>query len=145
VTRVLADCVLGILVKQPLPGQVKTRLAAQTSAEWAARLAEAFLLDTIARFRALPVRRVLAFSPAEASGYFADLGRGEYHLWPQVEGDLGRRMHAFFAAHLPSDTSRAVLIGADSPTLPAALVEQAFVLLESAEVVLGPAMDGDIT
>jgi glycosyltransferase A (GT-A) superfamily protein (DUF2064 family) len=44
-----AGRVLGIFAKQPVPGQVKTRLAEQTSAEWAASVGAAFLLDTVER------------------------------------------------------------------------------------------------
>ena len=44
---------------------------------------------------------------------------------------------AFAAGHDP-----VVLIGSDIPDLPATLLTQAFTTLESADVVLGPAMDG---
>src|SRR5690348_7581202 len=40
---------LGLFVKQPRPGEVKTRLAADTSADWAAQGATAFLLDSLER------------------------------------------------------------------------------------------------
>ena len=43
------DAVLGLFAKAPRPGQVKTRLAADSSPEWAARVAEAFLLDLVQR------------------------------------------------------------------------------------------------
>src|SRR5438270_11471959 len=65
--------VLGLFAKQPLPGQAKTRLAAATSAEWAARVAEAFLLDTVAKLAEVNAERLLAFAPASAQEYFANL------------------------------------------------------------------------
>src|SRR5262249_54787055 len=37
---------------------------------------------------------------------------------------------------------RVVVVGADSPTLPVEYVEEAFALLDRADVVLGPATDG---
>src|SRR5437588_531917 len=49
---------LGVFAKQPVPGAVKTRLAAATSPEWAARVAEAFLADTLDRLAVVHARRV---------------------------------------------------------------------------------------
>src|SRR6266571_284397 len=88
--------VLGLMAKQPLPGLVKTRLATETSPEFAARVAEAFLSDSLDRLATIEARRVLAFAPREAESYFSNLVRGRFLLTPQVEGDLGRRMAAFF-------------------------------------------------
>ncbi len=138
------DCsdVLGLFAKQPLPGQVKTRLAAATSPEWAATVAAAFLLDALERLAAIPVRRVLAFAPAEAESYFANLVRGRFLLTSQHDGDLGRRMERFFADQFDTGADRVVLVGTDSPTLPLDFIERAFRELEQADVVLGPATDG---
>jgi rSAM/selenodomain-associated transferase 1 len=133
---------LGLFAKQPVPGRVKTRLAAATSADWAARVADAFLRDTIERLAAVPVRRALAYAPPEAEAYFVNLVRGRFVLRPQADGDLGRRLAAFVAEELSAGAERVVLVGADSPTVPPAYLEQAFAALERADVVLGPAMDG---
>jgi uncharacterized protein len=134
--------VLGLFAKYPEPGRVKTRLAAQTSPAWAARVADAFLRDTLHRCAAVAARRVVVFSPAEAASLFADLAEGRYALVPQREGSLGQRMAAFIADELQAGAGAVVLLGSDSPTLPPAFVAEAFRLLEEADVVLGPATDG---
>lgn len=134
--------VLGIFAKRPKPGQVKTRLAAETSPAWAAEVARAFLLDTLARMSTIVARRVLAFAPADAEACFAELVQGRFELTPQDDGDLGQRMAAFFTQQLDRGAAATVLIGTDSPTLPVAYIEQAFVALRTADVVLGPATDG---
>jgi hypothetical protein len=134
--------VLGLFAKRPVAGQVKTRLAAAASPEWAARVAAAFLHDTVRRLARVPARRVLAFAPADAGPDFAALVGDRFALVPQGAGDLGRRMAAFVAAQLADGAGAVVLVGADSPTLPPAFVEQAFDELERADVVLGPATDG---
>src|SRR5882724_5401129 len=90
--------VLGVLAKQPLPGFVKTRLAAETSPQWAARVAVAFLTDSIDRLAAIEAHRILVYAPREAEVFFSGLARGRFTLMPQVEGDLGERMAAFFSA-----------------------------------------------
>src|SRR5436305_1263901 len=55
--------VLGVFAKRPVPGQVKTRLAAVTSAEWATRVAAALLADSLDRLAGIDARRLLVFAP----------------------------------------------------------------------------------
>jgi rSAM/selenodomain-associated transferase 1 len=133
---------LGIFAKHPEPGQVKTRLARETSAEWAAAVAHAFLRDTIDRLREVPAQRVLAFSPSSARDAFAALAGQDYLIEPQGEGDLGQRLREFLAARHASGCKRTVIVGTDSPTLPVESVVRAFDMLRDADVVLGPATDG---
>lgn len=134
--------VLGLFAKQPLPGQVKTRLAVASSAEWATRVATAFLLDMVDKLEVLPVRRMLAFAPEDARPYFMNVVEDRFVLIPQVHGDLGERMTAFFTDRFEEGAERVVLLGTDSPTVPLSFIEQAFQELEQADVVLGPATDG---
>jgi rSAM/selenodomain-associated transferase 1 len=134
--------VLGVFAKRPDAGRVKTRLAADTSPEWAARVAAAFLHDTLTLAAAVPVRRVLGYAPAEAGDFFAGLAGTAFAAVPQADGDLGRRMAAFFADRWAEGATRAVLIGTDSPSLPASYLSDAFTLLETTDVVFGPAADG---
>ena len=150
--------VLGVLAKQPLPGLVKTRLAAETSPQWAARVSAAFLTDSLDRLAGIDAHRILVYAPREAEEFFSGLARGRFTLMPQAEGDLGQRMAAFFfGAGVPklefgNETNfrneargsaiKAVLVGLDSPTLPLSYIEEAFAKLEQADVILGPATDG---
>jgi rSAM/selenodomain-associated transferase 1 len=133
---------LGLFAKQPVPGHVKTRLAAETSPAWAAAVADAFLRDLVERLAAVDAERVVAFAPAGAEAYFADLLQGRFARCLQAEGDLGVRMRGFVSARLTAGAGQVVLLGADSPTLPLSFIEEAFHQLESADVVLGPAADG---
>ena len=133
---------LGVFAKRPTRGAVKTRLAAESSPEWAAAVAAAFLSDVLDRLSAVEARRVVAFDPPDALPYFADLVRGRFTLLAQSDGDLGRRMASFFAGQLHAGAGPVVLVGTDSPTLPVDFVEEAFRRLERADVVLGPAADG---
>ncbi|HKB37442.1 MAG TPA: TIGR04282 family arsenosugar biosynthesis glycosyltransferase [Gemmataceae bacterium] len=133
---------LGIFAKWPAPGQVKTRLAAVASDGWDARVATAFLADTLDRLAQIDARRLLAFAPTEEEVSFAELARGRYELIPQGPGDLGERLARFVAASLGEGAAAVVVVGTDSPTLPPAFVEQAFEELRHADIVLGPATDG---
>jgi rSAM/selenodomain-associated transferase 1 len=134
--------VLGLFAKWPAAGAVKTRLAAGADPGWGARVAHAFLLDTVDRLAGVDARRVLAFAPAAAAADFAALVRGRFALTPQADGDLGRRLAGFVTRELDGGAPAVVVVGTDSPTLPAAYVDQAFRELGRADVVLGPAADG---
>jgi rSAM/selenodomain-associated transferase 1 len=133
---------LALFAKQPHGGEVKTRLAAASSAKWAADVAEAFLLDVVDRFAATADERFLVFTPSHAAEWFRAIAGVRYRISPQANGDLGMRLGSFFRERFRSEQERIVILGTDSPTVPAALVEQAFEELKTADVVLGPAMDG---
>ncbi len=137
-----ATKVLGIFAKEPRPGRVKTRLGHETTPPWAAAVASAFLEDTLTRLAAMAAKRILVYAPAEAGTFFRGLAGTHYTLEPQEAGDLGRRMEAFLRRHIRQSAQRLILVGTDSPTLPVEFVDQAFDLLDLADVVLGPAMDG---
>lgn len=133
--------VLGLFAKEPRSGLVKTRLAAQTSAAWAAEVADAFLRDLLDRLSTIDAQRLLAFAPPGAEAFFSAVAGARYGLIPQSEGHLGQRLSTFFAGQFPG-AQAVVVVGSDSPTLPLEYVQQAFDELQRAEVVLGPALDG---
>src|SRR6266852_1374278 len=133
---------LGVFAKQPTAGKAKTRLAQPTSAEWARRVATALLEDTLDRFGAVAGNRAIVFAPAEAAAFFAELSKERFELIPQAVGDLGERLRHFFTATRQRGFANVVAVGADSPTLPTEYIEQAFRLLATHDVVIGPAFDG---
>jgi rSAM/selenodomain-associated transferase 1 len=135
--------VLGLFAKWPRPGAVKTRLAAQTSPDFAARVAMAFLLDSLERYgRWTRATRMLVFAPREEEANFARVAGG-WQLEPQCDGDLGNRLHNFFARQFERGSQRVVAIGTDSPTLTPTVVPTALdLILNKSDVVIGPATDG---
>lgn len=136
--------VLGMFAKQPIAGNAKTRLARDIGNEAAAEFYGACLHDLTERFAADGDRRWLGYAPstAAARAWFHGLAAGRYELWPQPTGDLGQRIEAFFTAALDIQSSRAVLIGSDSPHLTRNAIATAFAALVETDVVLGPAADG---
>ena len=135
---------LGIFVKQPVPGRVHTRLADAVGPEQAARLSAAFITDIAERFRNLADRRFLCYAPddPQAVDYFSEISREDYQLWLQPDLSLGERMESFFEYAFSLGAKRVVVIGSDSPTLPEEMIDKAFSLLEEHDCVLGPATDG---
>jgi rSAM/selenodomain-associated transferase 1 len=131
-----------VVAKAPLAGTAKTRLAAGIGAERAAELYRCFLDDTVALAARLPgCRLALSFWPAAAASFFRELHPGA-ELLPQQGEQFGDRLLSAFVQAWTLGYEELVLIGSDSPGLPAAYVERAFAALADAPVVLGPAEDG---
>jgi rSAM/selenodomain-associated transferase 1 len=135
--------VLALFAKAPIPGQVKTRLVPSLSAEQAAELYEAMLLDILDQHaRSTGADLVLWYAPAESSEWFRARAPAAYRLLAQAGPDLASRMAHLFRFHASEGYDRIVLRGTDSPTLPAARVAEAFAALERVDLVLCPDRDG---
>lgn len=139
---------LGIFVKRPVPGIVKTRLAASVGNKRAAEIYGGFLKSIITKCETLAEKRTLGYVSEQqgeddpAREYFSKFESTGYELWPQPNGNLGHRMTEFFRTQLEQGASRVVLIGSDSPTLPVDFIQQAFQMLETKQIVIGPSTDG---
>ncbi|MFK7820180.1 MAG: TIGR04282 family arsenosugar biosynthesis glycosyltransferase [Planctomycetaceae bacterium] len=133
---------LGMFVKQPVPGKVKTRLGADIGNDTSAELYSAFVRDLVDRYAHVGRRRVLAYSPAAAEEWARETVGAQFEIWSQPDADLGSRIQDFFDHAFSLGVRRVVLVGSDSPNLPASYVEQAFELLDEMDVVVGPASDG---
>lgn len=132
----IADLVLIVIAKEPVPGRVKTRLCPPCTPVEAARLAEAALADTLQTVRRTPAgRHVLVLEGAP--GPWLPAG---FEVVPQAGGGLGERLAAAFEAV----GGPALLIGMDTPQVSTTLLAGAgAALLEPrTDAVLGPARDG---
>lgn len=122
-----------VFAKPPVPGSVKTRLAAALGPAGAAELARAFLDDTLAAVRALPWAQVALATTEEMES--------EVPVLLQGEGDLGARIERVLRQALAA-APFAIAIGADAPALPNRLLEAARTALDRGGAVVGPADDG---
>lgn len=141
----MKDKALIIFAKQPVPGTVKTRLIPELSPEGAAQLYLSMLTDILNNtFTIADVDRMLFY---DGGGKAEDYFRESFPAWalfPQEGDDLGRRMETAFCRTFAGGYQSVVIIGTDSPDLPASFIEDTFRLLEDrrTDVVLGPATDG---
>jgi uncharacterized protein len=135
----VANDVLVVMAKQPVPGAVKTRLGRYVGNEWACRLYRAFLEDIASRFSARDWRLVWAVHPPGA-----DLSAivGAHDRLDQQGRDLEERMRRCFEALFARGAERVVMLGADAPHLPDAAIEAAFADLGSSDVTIVPTRDG---
>jgi uncharacterized protein len=132
---------LAVIAKEPVAGLAKTRLVPALGAAGAARAASAMLADTLAAVRASGAEPWLCFAPVEARERLCRLAPG-FGLLAQASGDLGDRLAACLADLLGAGVDRVAIVGADTPHIPAASYRRAFALLDEADIVLGPALDG---
>src|SRR5687768_14428029 len=125
---------LGIMAKAPLAGVVKTRLMPPLDGEQAALLYSAFLRDTILLGLSVPECRISVVHPpaADMSGLQSLLPQG-VELVQQSGSGLGEALHGAFEHMWSRGAGAAVLIGSDSPTLPATILDDAFSTLECCE------------
>jgi rSAM/selenodomain-associated transferase 1 len=138
-TTARARGVICVFAKPPVPGRAKTRLAAEVGEAAAAALARTFLRDTWAAVTALRwARHILATTDAGTAG-LAEIDAEER---PQGPGDLGARLERILGRALREGARFALAIGADTPGLPARLLEEARDALATAPAVLGPSEDG---
>jgi hypothetical protein len=132
---------LTVIAKEPVAGLAKTRLAPALGEAGAARAAAAMLTDTLAAVRSVCADPWLCFTPSAARERFARLAPG-FGLLAQGSGDLGDRLATCLADLLAAGAERVAIVGADTPHVPIARYTRAFDLLDEADVVLGPALDG---
>lgn len=122
-----------VVAKAPVPGQVKTRLCPPCTPRQAAHVAEAALRDTLDAGRGFS-RRTLVLSGqwAAPDGWSTVAQRGD---------GLAHRLAAAY-----HDTARpdvgTLLVGMDTPQVPATLLALAASMLDGCDTVLGPAEDG---
>ena len=128
-------------------GKVKTRLGVSIGMQRAASLHRLFVSHLSTTLSHVADRNVACVSPDRCVSRFEmelqSWGlKGIWDVTPQGDGNLGERIGRWFAHALGNRTSRAILIGADSPTLGADLIRSADQRLRTQDVVLGPAADG---
>jgi hypothetical protein len=132
-----------VYLKNPVAGDVKTRLQSRYTQEQAALLYRAFIRDTFERVQSVEADRYFAaYTPAGSEGDIGELVPPGWILTPQVGADLGARMLASLRSSITSGAEKVILIGTDIPSLPKSHITSAIVRLEDSDIVLGPTMDG---
>ena len=136
-------CIL--FVKEPKPGTVKTRLTTHITAEEAAELYRAFVIDSVDLVRKSNAdMRVIAHTPAECAETISSMvpNLADFLLWPQRGKNLGDRMTTALLRSFEQGCERTVIIGSDTPSLPPHCIDVALSRLEETEVVIGRSVDG---
>jgi rSAM/selenodomain-associated transferase 1 len=130
-----------VMAKAPREGLVKTRLCGAYAPGDVVRLYECMLLDTLELVRSLPRVHVAVMCPPEdVAELEARLPEGIDVVGQRGDG-LAAGLVSVFEQFVP-EFHHVVAVDSDSPHLPPAILESAFGLLETNDVVVGPTEDG---
>jgi rSAM/selenodomain-associated transferase 1 len=141
-------CGIAVMAKASLPGQTKTRLVPPLTCEEAAHCNTAFLRDVgdniLAAATHASIAGYVAFGPPQTRPFFQQNLPQEIGLIEAWYPSLGDCLVSAITQLLQRGHVGAVVLNADSPTLPTSLlVETAEMLARPGErIVLGPADDG---
>lgn len=133
-----------VFAKEPTPGRVKTRLAADLGETEATRVYRTLAERTIERLREGGWRLAVYVDPGRDEvrrrvAEWLDVPVGS--VWPQEGVDLGARMAGALTERL-EDSERVCIVGTDLPDIDVATLDAAFAALDDHDVVFGPATDG---
>ena len=130
---------LVVIAKEPLPGDVKTRLCPPCTPQEAAALAEAALRDTLAAMAGAAD----AAGRAVARAIVLDGAPGTWVDGERVVAQRGAGLDERLAAAFEDlGGGPALIVGMDTPQLTGALLARALLALDDHDAVLGPATDG---
>lgn len=135
----LGDCTLVIMAKAVRPGAVKTRLEASLPADAIAGLYRCLLEDTMDLARSLDGVAAAIMSPAADVEHLRSMVRGTIQVLAQKGTGLAAGLESVFES---AAGRRTIAFNSDSPHLPASVLRQAFEVLGSCDLVVGPTNDG---
>jgi rSAM/selenodomain-associated transferase 1 len=140
---------VGIFCKTPAPGFSKTRLSPPLRSEDCSALSACFIRDLGGTIHSLggEVTPYAVYTPVGTEPALRALLPSSFHLLLQRDGDFGTRLSHAVAELLQAGHAGAILVNADSPTLPASILQSAVDALRHDEdvVVLSPSFDGGYT
>ena len=141
---------IAIICKTPEPGKSKTRLSPPLTPQQCAHISSCFIRDLTATIGALrekgDIRGYALYTPVGSEEQLRALLPQGFELIAQPEGDLGHRLLQGTRDILARGNRGAIIVNADSPTLPPALLRAAAdALLDRDCMAISPAADGGYT
>ncbi len=130
-----------VMAKAPREGFVKTRLTGAYRPCDVVQLSECMLRDTLALVQPLRPVHVAVMCPSEDVADIAARLPAGIDVVGQRGSGLAAALVSAFECFVPG-FRRVIALDSDSPHLPLAILQSAFELLETNEVVVGPTEDG---
>ena len=135
------DNALILFARDPILGKVKTRLSPFLEEDVILKLYTCFLQDSLDNIRqAKNVDRFVGVAPSNESGFFTGMLGSDIRMFVQEGENLGDKMRGAIQGRFTEGYERVVIIGSDSPSLPASYINKA--MSSDKDMVLGPSTDG---
>lgn len=133
---------LVIMAKAPKPGMVKTRLSQSLPSPAVTTLYRCLLEDTIALAKSLTTIQVAVMCPESDQEELAKLLGNAVQIVAQNGEGLAAGLTSVFRHFTAAGRQRVIAFNSDSPHLPPSVLETAFEILATHDVVIGPTHDG---
>ncbi len=137
----LRQCLI-LMLKYPVPGRVKTRLARHIGKANAALLYRSLASRILATCSELDHPLLLSCHPDQKIQEYRSWLGDSYCYISQQGKNLGERMQSSMEQAFELGFTGATLLGTDIPDLSKYILEQAMTGLDRHKAVLGPALDG---
>jgi rSAM/selenodomain-associated transferase 1 len=135
------DNALILFARDPILGKVKTRLSPFLEEDVILKLYTCFLQDSLYNIRQVKnVDRFVGVAPSNESGFFTGTLGSDIRIFVQEGENLGDKMRRAIQDRFVEGYERVVIIGSDSPSLPASYIYRA--VGSDRDMVLGPSTDG---
>lgn len=132
--------VIIIFIRRPIAGTVKSRIAKTIGVEKALAVYKKLLNHTRTITLGLACKKHLYYSDAiDATDEWDET---IYQKKLQAPGSLGEKMSEAFKNAVLHSNQKVIIIGSDCYELNSEIINEAFLLLDRADVVAGPATDG---
>jgi len=136
------NCTLVIMAKAPRPGRVKTRLTESLSSPALIALYRCLLEDTLELAKSLQGVEVEVVCPESDQEELAQLVGNTVQVVAQKGEGLAAGLNFVFRHFTAAGRQRVIAFNSDTPHLAPAVLEGAFEILATHDVVVGPTNDG---
>lgn len=133
---------LVIMAKAPKPGMVKTRLTESLPSTAVTALYRCLLEDTVALATSLTSVEVAVMCPEPDQDELAHLFGNTVQVVAQKGQGLAAALTSVFRHFTAAGRQHVIAFNSDSPHLPPSILENAFEILATHDVVIGPTHDG---
>ena len=135
--------ILCIFAKPPIPGKTKKRLAVSIGSLAAAELSQIMLNYILNESRASSADQIFLYIPIDCTrSDFVEIDCRNVIVQHQIGCDLGEKMANVFKDNCLNN-QKVLLIGSDCISLTAEYIDEAFYALNTHDIVIQPATDGD--
>lgn len=139
----MAQPLVALVAKAPVPGRVKTRCCPPLTPRAAAEVYRGFLFDEVALVGRLRDAAPGIILPPDTDAAALDgLDLAGFWIRRQRVAGLTDALAGTVAEGLARGHDRVIICGTDNPSLPPRILDQAVAALDDHDLVIGPATDG---